>query len=240
MDQPVFLRRRASPPRIASAAFGLLFASVLGGCVKTAALSGAETPEPHARLAANAATSVDPHGVRVALASLSGVPDSLENRMKDAFAAQAGERNIALTDPAEAAYLIRGYVTTYPAATGTTIAAVYDVFDAKKKRAQRLEDDIVVKSDGVDPWSGFNAAAMDALAARSADDLAAFLTTTPEALAVAESGRESDPGAPPTTRTSGRQTAARADAAPSGPEAARGATAQGSPVASGLSVAALH
>ena len=129
--------------------------------------------------------------------------------MKDAFAAQAGERNIALAEPAKAAYLIRGYVTTYPAATGTTVAAVYDVFDANKKRAQRLEDDIIVKSDGADPWSGFNAAAMDSLAARSADDLAAFLTTTPEALAVAALGSQLAPGAPPGNRAPTRQTAAR-------------------------------
>jgi hypothetical protein len=239
MDQSVSLRRGASCPRIAFAALGLLFAGSLGGCVETVAVSGAETPEPRAQSAANAA-SVNPHGVRVALASLSGVPEPLENRMKDAFATQAGERNIALVDPAKAAYLIRGYVTTYPAATGTTVAAVYDVFDANKKRAQRLEDDVVVKSEGIDPWSGFSAVAMDDLAARSADDLAAFLITTPEALAAAEPGSEADPGAPPASRTLGRQTAAHADAAQFGPEAARGATAQGPAVASGLSVAALH
>ena len=198
MDQPVFSHWRASASPIAFALFGLLCASVLGGCVETGALSGAETPEVHAQLAARAA-GANPNGVRVALASLSGVPEPLENQMKDAFAVQAGERNIALADPAKAAYLIRGYVTTYPAATGTTVAAVYDVFDASKKRAQRLEDDIIVKSDGVDPWSGFNSAAIDALAARSADDLAAFLTKTPEAVAVAES--EAKP--PPARRRTG-------------------------------------
>ena len=237
MDRPVSSRRRTSPPQIAFAAFGLLCTGILGGCVETTAMSGAETPEPRARLAASAA-GADLHGVRVALASLSGVPEPLEDRMKDALAAQAGERNIALAQPAKAAYLIRGYVTTYPAATGTTVAAVYDVFDANKKRAQRLEDDIIVKSDGADPWSGFNAAAMDSLAARSADDLAAFLTTTPEALSVAASGSEPAPGAPLGNRAPTRQTAARP--APSEQEAAQEGTAQGSPVPGGLSVAALH
>jgi len=242
MDQSVSARRRASCPQMAFAAFGMLCAGALGGCVETGALSGAETPEPHARLAARA-TGVSPNGVRVALASLSGVPGPLENQMKDAFAAQAGERNIALADPAKAAYLIRGYVSTYPTATGTTVAAVYDVFDASKKRAQRLEDDILVKSDGADPWSGFNAAAINSLAARSADDLAAFLTTTPEALAVAGAGSGAASGAEPAIRASARQMAARA--APSEQEAAPGTTMSGamarrSAVVSGLSVAALH
>ena len=233
MDQPVCSRRGACWRRLAAAVFGLLPLGVLGGCVETAAMSGAEPPDAHAKSAANAA-AVDPRGVRVALASLSGVPQPLEDRMKDAFAAQAGERNITLADPAKAAYLIRGYVTTYPVAAGTTVAAVYDVFDANKKRAQRLKDDVVVKSEGADPWSGFNAAAMDDLAARSADDLAAFLITTPEALAAAEpqSGAparrvaaDAPPGAPGDKRASAQQRAsAQAPAT----------------LASGLSVAALR
>ncbi len=235
MDQSVCFRRRACWPRLVFAAFGLLSLGVVGGCVETAAVSGAETPEAGARSATNAA-AIDPRGVRVALASLSGVPQPLEARMKDAFTAQASERNITLADPAKAAYLIRGYVTTYPVATGTAVAAVYDIFDAKKNRAQRLEDDVVVKSGGADPWSGFDTAAVDALAARSADALAAFLVTTPEALAAPEPGSGSDTGRAPASRIAGRQTAARAGAAPSG-------SPQGPVVADGassLSVAALR
>jgi hypothetical protein len=231
MDRPHAFLFGAAFPRLAIAAFGLLLTGVLGGCVETAALSGAETPAPQARSAQNA-TARSPHGVRVALASLSGVPEPLENRLKDAFVAKASERDITLADPAKAAYLIRGYVTTYPAAAGTTVAAVYYVFDATKKRAQRLEDDIVVKSGGADPWAGFDAAAMQDLAARSADDLAAFLVTTPEALAAAEPEAGSD-----LSRGTGRRTAARAGAAPSGPH---GGTAALDSTAQGPIVAALH
>ena len=223
MDRPQSSLFGAVLPRVAIAAFGLVLTGALGGCVETAALSGAETPAPQARLAGNAA------GVRVALASLSGVPEPLENRLKDAFVAKASERNITVADPARAAYLIRGYVTTYPAAAGTTVAAVYDVFDARKNRAQRLEDDIVVKGVGADPWAGFDALAMEDLAARSADDLAAFLVTTPEALAAAEPEAGSDP-----LRA---RSAAHAGAGPSAPSA--GAAALDS-AAQGPVVAALH
>ncbi len=232
MDRPVCRRRGAFCSRLARAASGLLFAGALGGCVETAALSDAGTPEARARSAASA-SAASPRGVRVALASLSGVPQALEPEMKDAFVAKAGQRDIALGDATKAAYLIRGYVTTYPAATGTTVAAVYDVFDAQKRRAQRLEDDVIVKSEGADPWSGFDAAAMDDLAARSADDLAAFLITTPEALAAAEPEAGLNPPAKPANRTSGRQTTA--DAGPSRGDVGAGATAS-----SAVSVAALH
>ena len=51
MDRSVSSRRRTSHPQIAFAAFGLLCTGILGGCVETTAMSGAETPEPRARLA---------------------------------------------------------------------------------------------------------------------------------------------------------------------------------------------
>lgn len=233
MDQPVSARQGASGRRVAFAIFGLLSVGFLGGCVETTALSGADSPEARAKVAANV---LDAGGVRVALASLTGVPQPFENRLKDAFAAQATERNITLADPAKATFLVRGYVTAYPAAEGTTIAAVYDVFDAKKNRARRLEDDVVVKTDGADPWSGIDPAAIDNLATKSADDLAAFLITTPEALAAAEPASGSDPAA---RGASGRGVEARGDEATSGPGAGR-TPAQAAKVASGVSVAALR
>jgi hypothetical protein len=223
MVNPVSLRQGASRPLFALAAFALPCSALLGGCVETVALRGAEAPQAQVRPAANAA-AVNPRGATVALASLTGVPQPLEDRMKDAFSARAGERNIALGDPAKAAYLIRAYVTAYPASTGTAVAVVYDVFDSKKKRAQRLEDGVVIGAGDADPWSRFSAAAMDDLAARSADDLAAFLMTTPEA--AKEPAPGSDPGATPASRPLAHRPPAKREVA-----AASG---------SGLSVAALR
>jgi hypothetical protein len=78
------------------------------------------------------------------------------------------------------------HLSAYPAANGASaLAYVSDVFDAKKSRTQRLGDDIVLKGTAGDPWSLVDDKAVEAIAARSADDLAAFLSNTPEAIAAA-------------------------------------------------------
>ena len=46
MDRPHSSLFGAVLPRVAIAAFGLVLTGALGGCVETAALSGAETPAP--------------------------------------------------------------------------------------------------------------------------------------------------------------------------------------------------
>jgi hypothetical protein len=107
--------------------------------------------------------------------------------MMVAFTREAAARDITLADAKKADYLVRGYVTAYPTEAGTAVSFVYDVFDAKKNRAQRLEDSVIIKSATAgDPWSGVEPTAIASFVTKSADDLAAFLATTPEALAKAQ------------------------------------------------------
>ncbi len=197
MALAVCLQGRGLRFGVLNASFGAIVAISLGGCVESTSPT-AEAPStnrPEARATGR--------GVSVSLASLSGAPQPVEDRIRDAFAAQASERDIVLADPKKAAYLIRGYLTTYPAEKGTAVAVVYDVFDAQKRRAQRLEDGVVLKDAG-DPWSNIDDAALGALAAKSANDLAAFLATTPEALAALEPAQASVPEKRLASRTSTR------------------------------------
>ena len=64
---------------------------------------------------------------------------------------------------------------------GATVDFVWDVFTPDKQRAQRLSDSIVVRGSGDDPWAMVSEAALDSIAAKCADDLAAYLSNTPEA-----------------------------------------------------------
>jgi hypothetical protein len=76
------------------------------------------------------------------------------------------------------------HLTAYSAAGDTTaLAYVCDVFDGKKHRTQRLGDEIILKGAAADPWSLVDGKTIEAIAARGADDLAAFLSNTPEAVA---------------------------------------------------------
>ncbi len=55
-----------------------------------------------------------------------------------------------------------------------------------EQRVQRLSDAVEVKGAGDDPWALAGEAVLTSVAAKSADDLAAFLSNTPEAAAAAE------------------------------------------------------
>ena len=83
--------------------------------------------------------------------------------------------------PAKARYLVRGYLTASPIEGGAEIDVVWDVFTSNKQRAQRLSDAIAIKGSGDDAWAMIDDAALNSVAAKCADDLAAYLSNTPEA-----------------------------------------------------------
>jgi hypothetical protein len=166
---------------------GLCFgALLLAGCNETT--SSLREPIKTAASAPVHNPNASPHGASVAL-SLTGiekVPPAVVSRFSEALAHAADTRGVEVVDPKLAKYFVQMHLTAYPAADGATgLAYVCDVFDAKKNRAQRLSDDIVLKGSAADAWSLVDDKAVEAIAARSADDLAAFLSNTPEAVAAA-------------------------------------------------------
>jgi hypothetical protein len=120
-------------------------------------------------------------GPTVAIASVAGAPADLSTRFRQSLDEAAAARRIAITSPAKARYLVRGYVTASPIEGGAEADIVWDVFTADKKRAQRLSDAIAVKGAGEDAWAMIDDAALNSVAAKCADDLAAYLSNTPEA-----------------------------------------------------------
>ena len=117
----------------------------------------------------------------VAIASVDGPPADLSTRFRQSFDEAAAARRIAVAAPAKARYLVRGYLTASPIEGGAEVDVVWDVFTPDKKRAQRLSDAIGVKGSGEDAWAMIDDAALNSVAAKCADDLAAYLSNTPEA-----------------------------------------------------------
>lgn len=155
----------------------------LAGCVETmqASAPAAAVQPQHSNMARN--PGVSPRGASVALASISGAPEAIAERFNQTFAQEAATREISLAEPKTANYLVRGYISASPAEKGTSITYVWDVFDSKKNRAQRVSNFVMIPATAPDPWSVVDDKALASLAARSADDLAAVLTNTPEAIA---------------------------------------------------------
>ena len=117
----------------------------------------------------------------LAIVSVEGAPPAIGADFDRRLDAAARSRDIAVVDAAKARYLVRGYLSASPTEDGAEIEYVWDVFTADKQRVQRLSDVIEVTGGGDDPWALAGEAVLTSVAAKSADDLAAFLSNTPEA-----------------------------------------------------------
>ena len=88
---------------------------------------------------------------------------------------------------------MRGYLSAYATEDGAAVEYVWDIFNKDKQRTQRVNDVLEVKGEGADPWRIVSEAALASVAARSADDLAAFLSNTPEAVAAVRAPAAAEP-----------------------------------------------
>ncbi len=91
-------------------------------------------------------------------------------------------REVTTADPKAARYLVRVYLAATPAEGGASLDYVADVFDSSRARVARLGDGLGLKGSG-DAWSLASTQALEAAAGSCADDLAAFLSNRPEAVA---------------------------------------------------------
>ena len=166
-------------PTIAAGLIVLLAGATLSGCNDVAANSPSADTQAQAQFVMR--DDANMAGATVAIASVDGAPADVSSRFRQSLDEAAVARRIALAPPAKARYLARGYVTASLIEGGAEVDIVWDVFTPDKKRAQRLSDAIAVKGSGDDAWAMIDDAALNSIAAKCADDLAAYLSNTPEA-----------------------------------------------------------
>ena len=171
-------------PRTALAGLVGLASVMLGGCVEQAAEVAPNVAALRPPLEKRAGVSLA--AATVSIVSVDGAPDAVGSRFNDVLKDAARDREIVLTDAKAARYLVRGYLSASAVQDGVEVEYVWDVFGPDKRRAIRLNDVLDVKGAGDDPWAMATDAALKSVADKSADDLAAFLSQTPEAKPVAE------------------------------------------------------
>jgi hypothetical protein len=173
--------------RAALAVVAGLGAALLGGCVEQAA-----EVSPSAALARpplERREGVTLAAATVAVVSVDGAPGDIGARFTTTLEDAARQRDIVLTDPKRARFLVRGYLSASLLPDGAEVEYVWDVFGPDKQREFRLNDVIDVKGKADDPWSLVSQTALASVAGKSADDLAAFLSQTPEAKPVASAAK---------------------------------------------------
>jgi hypothetical protein len=174
-------QRRPGAARARLAAFAALAAFLLAGCVETTPEIASSADSEHLHLVRRPDVSLA--GATVAFVSIDGAPAEVSATFMKALAREAASQDIVVADAKKARYFVRGYLSAYETADGAAVEYVWDVFTKDKARAQRLSDYLVVKGQGGDAWAIAGDAALSSVAAKSADDLAAFLSNTPEAVA---------------------------------------------------------
>jgi hypothetical protein len=172
------IRGPSEPSRVfASSLVFLLGCATLGGCNDIAA----NPPSVDGQAQFVRRDDANMAAATVAIVSVDGAPADLSAHFNQSLETAAAGRGIAVVDPAKARYLVRGYLTATPIEGGAEVDLVWDVFTPDKQRAQRLSDAIAVRGTGDDAWAMIGDAALDSVAAKSANDLAAYLSNTPEA-----------------------------------------------------------
>lgn len=174
------LTRRWPVSRLATCILAASLATTLAGCVETMGEVDASAAAP---VTASARTIASPRAATVAFTMLEGAPASVQERFIQKLAAETRGRDISPVQPEVAKYVVHGYLSATKAAGGVVLGYVWDVFDARKARIQRIADQITVPGAASDPWSAADDRALTSLAVRSADDLAALLSSMPEAAA---------------------------------------------------------
>jgi hypothetical protein len=165
----------------------------LGGCVEDSAQAPVAAMPSSSSDNIAPRPGVSPSGATVTVASISGAPGGFDDKFQAMLTAYAKRGGVSIADAGQPNYLVRGYLSADSEGDAATIVSyVLDVFDAGKHRTQRVEDEVVVRGTAPDPWSLVSDDVLATVAQKSAADLAAVMTNTPEAIAA------STPAAAPT------------------------------------------
>lgn len=156
------------------------------------ALGAAAYHVPHAFLAAACALALagcnhdgqpsvfaaQPRGATIAFESIDGPPPGQFQKLVQILNEEAQSRRLAvISRESPSAYRVRGYLAAKVAKGQTTIAWVWDVFDANERRALRITGEETAKGRPRDAWTAADDAMLQRIARSSMDQLAAFLTS---------------------------------------------------------------
>jgi len=159
-------------------------AVALAGCVESAGDLDASAPVQiqTETTAQTTAVGASPRAAPAAFTRIDGAPGPVLAAFIQKLAAETKGHDIHSVQPDAAKYIVHGYLSATKTAGGAVFGYVWDVFDSQQRRIQRAEDQITAPGAAADPWSLATDRVLASLAAKSAADLAALLSRTPEAM----------------------------------------------------------
>jgi hypothetical protein len=156
--------------RAAVAVALLVVACALGGCAGGGAASNAF---------AMAGGGGGGSGATVAFESIDGPPPQVFDRMVGMLDSESKLRNLSIVSrEGQAAYRVRSYLAAQVSRGRTSIAWVWDVYDANQQRALRLSGEEPAGKAGRDAWSAADDLVLRRIAQAGFSGLAAMVNGT--------------------------------------------------------------
>lgn len=166
--------RRGTPDR--RSVHGLLrpaFITAIRALACAPLVAGCSTAHPPVLAAAS------PGAPTVTFESIDGPPETVFRKLVAQLTEEAGARRIAVVSRELAAqYRIRGYVAAHVRGRRTTIAWVWDIYNADQQRAMRLAGE-VPSTSALRDWSAADDQIIGRIARDGMERLAVFLAAPP-------------------------------------------------------------
>jgi hypothetical protein len=151
---------------------------LIGGLIALS-LAACETSSNNSGAAVNSSLASPQQPVKskpIAFAPVIGAPSKVSSKMNEMLVASAGQKNIPVVAPKDADYTIRGYLVAAADAKGTKFSYIWDITDKGGKRAKRIQgEELIEGKKGGDPWALVDDAVIQRVAAKTADDLIAWM-----------------------------------------------------------------
>ena len=143
----------------------------------------------------------------VSFESIDGLPEPLFRKLVQTLTDESEARQVAVvTREGPSQYRVRGYAAAFVRAKKTTIAWVWDVYDADQQRALRISGEEQAASGGKRGWTAADDQTLRRIARDGMDQLSAFLANPASPPAATEPE--------PEPRDSGRTVASNDDFSP--------------------------
>jgi hypothetical protein len=163
----VLFRASRTCSRAAVAVALLVVACALGGCA-------AGGPNNAFAMAGGGGS-----GATVAFESIDGPPPQVFDRMVGVLDSESKLRNLSIVSrEGQAAYRVRSYLAAQVSRGRTTIAWVWDVYDASQQRALRLSGEEPAGKAGRDAWTAADDLVLRRIAQSGFSGLAAMVNGT--------------------------------------------------------------
>jgi len=116
-------------------------------------------------------------GVSIAIDAIEGPPAAVQSAFSAALSQAAASHEMTVVDDSQGPqYRLKGYLTASIAVDGKTMLSyVWDMFDAKNRRAQRVEGTEPASGDPADLWEHIDDRTLQRVAAKSMNGIADFL-----------------------------------------------------------------